>query len=49
MLAALHVPSWRDEVRDAVFMAPAYTFLMRDRVADYQFWLDVGSTASEGA
>jgi hypothetical protein len=44
LLAALHVPSWRDEARDAVFMAPAYTFLMRNRVADYQFWLDVGST-----
>lgn len=44
LLAALHVPSWRDEARDAVFMAPAYTLVMRNRVADYQFWLDVGST-----
>jgi hypothetical protein len=44
LLAALHVPSWRDEARDAVFMAPAYTYLMRNRVSDYQFWLDVGST-----
>lgn len=43
LLAALHVPSWRDEARDAVFMAPAYTYLMRNRVADYHFWLDVGS------
>jgi hypothetical protein len=26
-----------------VFLAPAYTFLMRNRWVDYQFWLDVGS------
>jgi hypothetical protein len=44
LLAAFFLPSWRDEARDAVFMAPAYTFLMRNRVADVQFWLDVGST-----
>ena len=29
---------------DAVFLAPAYTFLMRNRAVDYQFWLDVGSS-----
>ena len=44
LLAALYVASWRDELADAVFMAPAYTFLMRNRVATVQFWLDVGST-----
>jgi hypothetical protein len=44
LLAALYVASWRDELADAVFMAPAYTFLMRNRVAEVQFWLDVGST-----
>jgi hypothetical protein len=43
LLAALYVSSWRDEERDAVFIAPAYTFLMRNRWVDYQFWLDVGS------
>jgi hypothetical protein len=43
LLAALYVTSWRDEERDAVFIAPAYTFLMRNRWVDYQFWLDVGS------
>ena len=42
-MAALYVSSWRDEERDAVFLAPAYTFLMRNRWVDYQFWLDVGS------
>jgi hypothetical protein len=44
LLAALYVASWRDELADAVFMAPAYTFLMRNRAADVQFWLDVGAT-----
>jgi len=44
LLAALYVASWRDELADAVFMAPAYTFLMRNRAADVHFWLDVGST-----
>jgi UvrD-like helicase family protein len=43
LLAALYVASWRDELAEAVFMAPAYTFLMRNRAADVQFWLDVGS------
>jgi hypothetical protein len=43
LLAALYVASWRDELADAVFMAPAYTFLMRNRAADVQFWLDAGS------
>lgn len=43
LLAALYVASWRDELADAVFMAPAYTFLLRNRAVDVQFWLDVGS------
>lgn len=42
LLAALYVASWRDEP-NAVFMAPAYTFLMRNRAVDVQFWLDVGA------
>jgi hypothetical protein len=44
LLSALYVGSWRDELADAVFMAPAYTFLMRNRSVRVQFWLDVGST-----
>jgi hypothetical protein len=44
LLAGLYVRSWRDEMADAVFMAPAYTFLLRNRAVDFQFWLDVGST-----
>jgi hypothetical protein len=42
-LGALYTPGWR-EPQDAVFIAPAYTFLMRNRAVDVQFWLDVGST-----
>nr|MBN1229977.1 hypothetical protein [Anaerolineae bacterium] len=44
LLSALYVDSWRDELAEAVFIAPAYTFLMRNRAVDVQFWLDVGST-----
>ena len=43
VLAALYTRSWRDEEADAVLLAPAFTFLVRNRVVDYQFWLDVGS------
>ncbi len=42
-IGALYVPGWR-EAEDAVFIAPAYTFLMRNRAVDVQFWLDIGST-----
>ena len=41
-LGALYLPGW-DEDETAVFLAPAYTFLMRNRTVDVQFWLDVGS------
>ncbi|MCB9137211.1 MAG: hypothetical protein H6642_02550 [Caldilineaceae bacterium] len=42
-LSALYVPGWQ-EPDDAVFLAPAYTFLMRNRPVSVQFWLDVGSS-----
>ncbi len=42
-LGALYLPSWQED-QSAVFIAPAYTFLMRNRPVDVQFWLDVGST-----
>ena len=42
-VGALYAAGW--EERDAaVLIAPAYTYLMRNRPVDYQFWLDVGST-----
>ncbi len=43
VLSALYTSSWSDEGVDAVFLAPAFTFLMRNRTVDYQFWLDIGS------
>lgn len=41
-LGALYVPAWTVK-DDAVFIAPAYTFLMRNRAVDVQFWLDIGA------
>lgn len=41
-VGALYVPGWRVP-EDAVFLAPAYTFLLRNRPVDVQFWLDIGS------
>lgn len=43
VIAAQYIRSWQLEAREAVLLAPAYTFLMRNRPVDYQFWLDVGS------
>ncbi len=43
VIAAQYIRSWQLEPDDAVLLAPAYTFLMRNRPVDYQFWLDVGS------
>ncbi len=42
-LGALYVPGWQ-VADDAVFISPGYTFLMRNRTVDVQFWLDIGST-----
>ena len=44
VVAAQYISSWRQPTEDAVLLAPAYTFLMRNRPVDYQFWLEVGST-----
>ncbi len=41
-LGALYVPAWTIE-DSAVLIAPAYTFLMRNRAVDVQFWLDIGA------
>jgi len=45
VIAAQYVPAWNalPEDEDTVLLAPAYTFLMRNRPVDYQFWLNVGS------
>ncbi len=42
-IGALYIPGWQ-EPADAVFIAPAYTFLMRNRTVDIQFWLDIGAS-----
>lgn len=43
VLAAQYLPLWAEIPSGAVLLAPAYTFLMQNRVVSYQFWLDVGS------
>jgi hypothetical protein len=44
VIAAQYVPAWGmlEDRTEAVLLAPAYTFLMRNRSVDYQFWLNVG-------
>jgi hypothetical protein len=42
VVAAQYIRSWDAPVEGAVFLAPAYTFLMGNRPVDYQFWLEVG-------
>jgi hypothetical protein len=45
VIAAQYVESWQAPAGDAVFIAPAYTFLMNNRPVAHQFWLDAGSNA----
>jgi hypothetical protein len=42
VIAAQYIHGWGTQSEGAVFLAPAYTFLMSNRSVDYQFWLDVG-------
>jgi hypothetical protein len=44
VIAAQYARSWQRQPKNAVLLAPAYTFLMSNRTVDHQFWLDVGST-----
>ncbi len=43
LLAAQYVADWTMQPADSVLLAPAYTFLLSNRPAAVQFWLDVGS------
>lgn len=43
VISALYIRSWQIKADDAVLIAPAYSFLMRNIPVDYQFWLDIGS------
>ena len=45
VIAAQYIQPWQDSPQDSVFLAPAYTFLMRNQAVDIQFWLDIGSPA----
>ncbi len=43
VLANQHPRSWSHRPKKSVYLTPAYTFLLSNTPADYQFWLDVGS------
>ncbi len=43
VLGAQYLPVWFQQAEDAVFIAPAYTFLVSNRPVAYQFWLDIGN------
>lgn len=43
VIAAQYLQSWQAQPPDAVWLAPAYTFLMSNRSVDVQFWLEVGN------
>jgi hypothetical protein len=42
VVAAQYIRRWNAPTEGAVFLAPAYTFLMSNRPVEVQFWLDVG-------
>jgi len=44
VISAQYLESWRAENEDAVLVSPAYTYLMMNRPATVQFWLDAGSS-----
>ncbi len=44
-LPALYLEAWRTDRAEAVLVAPAYSFLLMNRPATVQFWLDAGSSA----
>jgi len=44
VIAAQYVESWSNQFAEAVLVAPAYTFLMMNRPATVQFWLDAGAS-----
>jgi hypothetical protein len=43
VIAAQYIPSWRTQEENAVFIAPAYTYLISNYAVEVQFWLDVGN------
>ncbi len=45
LLPALYVEAWRNGGESAVLVAPAYSFVVINRPAAIQFWLDAGASA----
>jgi hypothetical protein len=45
VIAAQYLESWRNNNRDAILVAPAYTFLLMNRPATVEFWLDPGANS----
>lgn len=43
LISAQYITEWVNRQQNAVEIAPAFTFLMENRPAAYQFWLDIGS------
>ncbi|MEJ5313091.1 MULTISPECIES: UvrD-helicase domain-containing protein [Anaerolinea] len=43
VISALYLMNWQPSEQNAVFIAPAHTFLMNNYIVDYQFWLDIGA------
>ena len=44
VIAASYLEAWNPQQDEAVLVAPAHSFLMMNRQATVQFWLDVGSS-----
>jgi len=43
LISALYLQTWDLPPQNAVYLAPAYTFLMQNRPVQIQFWLDIGN------
>lgn len=44
VIAAQYIHDWdQDQITSAVYISPAYSFLLQNRAVDYQFWLDINS------
>ena len=43
VIANFYLRDWVMDTEDSILIAPAYTFLLNNRAADFQFWLNIGS------
>jgi hypothetical protein len=44
VIAASYLDDWQTVIDEAVLIAPAHTFIMMNKRAKVQFWMDIGST-----